>query len=194
MTGVEKRTAVIKRLKKELKKRSQSSEAVKTKKNESNLTNTSNLSLSASNLAPPRERDDDADKAKHNEQIDKITANKDTERMKQRLTQTLLDRYGPNRTTTDIEKERMTQTMLERYGTRGMPQEVATLLELVGANPLPPGPPPSVPAELARATEETGALKDPYKAKDVVYVGNEPEKPPYKPIKIRFDKNHCLSK
>ena len=195
MTGVEKRTAVIKRLKKELKKRSKSSKAVKTKKNESNLASTSNLSLNTSNLAPPRERDDAADKAKHNEQIDKITANKEAERMQQRLTQTLLDHYAPDRTTTEMEKKRMTQTMLERYGPKGMPKEVATLLEIVGANPMPPGPPPAVPAALARATEETGALKDPYKANDVVYVGMEPEqKTPYKPIKIRFDKNHCLSK
>ncbi len=166
MTGVEKRTAVIKRLKKELKKRSKSSEAVKT--NKSNLASTSNLAASTSNLAAstsnlaarpwrplaelliPPERDDAADKAKHNEQIDKIATNKEAERMQQKLTQTLLDRYGaPDKITTEMEKKKMTQTIQERYGPKGMPTEVAKLLEIVGANPLPPGPPPAVPAALA---------------------------------------------
>ncbi len=174
-----KRTAVVARLRKELEKQPKDIliKAVKAAVAETNGSDAAqstaaaasshvlHLQLSAGEVG--RDRDI------KNERIDQINSSRDAERMQQR----------------------MTRSMLERYGPRGMPAEVALLLEVVGVSLLPPGPSPNVPKALARATQETGPLRDPYRAKDVVYVGIEPgERLSASLIKIRFDKKYCLSK
>ncbi len=54
---------------------------------------------------------------------------------------------------------------------------------------------PVMPETLAKVMEETGPLKDPYRARNFVYIGIVPEKKvPWKGINIRFNKNYCLSK
>ncbi len=164
-----KRTAVVARLRKELEKQPKDIliKAVKAAVAETNGSDAKQSAAAAASSHVPHLQlsagevgRDAEDRDMNNERIDEINSSRDAERMQQR----------------------MTRTMLERYGPRGMPAEVALLLEVVGVSLLPPGPSPNVPKALARATQETGPLRDPYRAKDVVYVGIEPgQKAQYKP-------------